>query len=103
MFAGELPPQSESGSLRFDRFSHFLAALSPASREQLGPCVWPESESVALVPIEYGSEVIGLLHVADPRPNAISAEMVESLERLPLELAHGDPPGSHRGSAAAGT
>ena len=85
-FKRELPSTTEHGMLRFDRFSEFLSTLPRASRSRLGACVWPECESVVLVPIRLADDEVGLLHIADPQPNRISVEMAESLERLSSEL-----------------
>ena len=41
-------------------------------------------ESVALIPIRLGDEVLGLVHLADPRVHAILPEIVESIERAAL-------------------
>ena len=41
-------------------------------------------ESVALIPIRLGDEVLGLVHLADPRVHAILPDIVESIERAAL-------------------
>ncbi len=43
-------------------------------------------ESVALVPIRLGDRILGLIHVADHRVDAVPLELVESLERIAMQL-----------------
>lgn len=43
-------------------------------------------KSFAMVPIRLGTRIIGLIHVADPKPDAVSRRMVKALERVALEL-----------------
>jgi signal transduction histidine kinase len=43
-------------------------------------------ESVALVPIRVGTQILGLIHLADPRANVVSQEMVDSAERAAMQL-----------------
>ncbi len=83
----KLPISTRRGSLRFDHFSDFMAAISDASRDQVNACGLLECESVALIPIRLDAADLGLLYVADPRPHVFTAGLVESLERLSLELA----------------
>ena len=42
--------------------------------------------SLALVPITLGDRIIGLIHVADPRREMITAKTVSALERVAMEL-----------------
>ena len=42
--------------------------------------------SLALVPISLGDRIIGLIHVADPRREMITAKTVSALERVAMEL-----------------
>jgi signal transduction histidine kinase len=43
-------------------------------------------ESVALVPIRLGDRILGLIHVADHRVDAVPLELVEGLERIAMQL-----------------
>ena len=40
----------------------------------------------ALIPIRSGNDTIGLIHVADEKPAAINADVVEILESAALQL-----------------
>jgi PAS domain S-box-containing protein len=53
--------------------------LAPAVSEQF---IFHGYESVALVPLRSGSEIIGLLQLNDPRENCFSQEMVRFLEAI---------------------
>ena len=44
-------------------------------------------ESVALIPMHLGNRILGLIHLADPRENAISKQTVEFFERVAKQLA----------------
>ncbi len=81
-----MPPATRFGSVRFNQFLEFLDQLPKATRDRLSGCTWTDCDSVALVPIRLTDVDLGLLQVADPQPNVISEEMVESLERLSLDL-----------------
>ncbi len=85
-FGSLLPPETSFGSILFERFSTFLSRLPDTTRRHLAACTSPECESAALIPIRLTETDLGLLHVTDPHPNAITEEMVESLERLSLDL-----------------
>jgi signal transduction histidine kinase len=85
--ARQLPAATRQGSLRFDTFSVFMTSISKISRQDVGSCELAACESLALIPIRYHDQHLGTLYVADPRPHILSSAMVESLERLSLELA----------------
>jgi signal transduction histidine kinase len=85
--AQKLPASTRRGSLRFDRFSEFMATISEVSREQMDASGLLGCESVALIPIRYDDADLGILYVADRQPQMLDGGMVESLERLSLELA----------------
>jgi signal transduction histidine kinase len=53
----------------------------------LDACSLPECESLVLIPLRFADVNLGLLHVSDPQPRALSVSMVESLERLSLEIS----------------
>ncbi|MBI4643853.1 MAG: PAS domain S-box protein [Deltaproteobacteria bacterium] len=43
-------------------------------------------ESVALIPIVFGGQILGLIHLADHRENTLPLSLVERLERIALTL-----------------
>ena len=64
----------------------FLAAWQEAKLQVRNVCGEFGYESVALVPIRLGLRILGLIHVADPRQQAISAHTVEALEKAAMQL-----------------
>jgi GAF domain-containing protein len=50
-------------------------------------CNYSGYESVALIPLEIDANVIGLVHVADPRENMFTAEKIAELEQIAEESA----------------
>ncbi len=89
-----LQPVTEGGSIYVSNISEYLAALgsvfSVLSQDEendlsqrLRDC---GCESLAIVPIIFRGQVLGVLHVADPRPDVIPKQLVESLEEMSMEL-----------------
>ena len=78
---------SHGGSFRVDSASRFLAALSDDAAARLcGVCSRYGYESVALVPIRLRDDILGLIHVADPREGAMDDGAIEILEDAALQL-----------------
>ncbi len=75
------------GSFYMNATSRFLAAVPETAK---GPtrntCNQAGYESVALVPIRPQNVVIGLIHVADEREDRVPLKMVESLEKIGIQL-----------------
>jgi signal transduction histidine kinase len=78
---------TEGGSFLMNGTTRFLATVS---EEQKGltrnVCNQFGYESVALVPIRSGDHIIGLIHVADAREDAIPRELVKTMEWAAMEL-----------------
>ena len=82
-----MPFYSEGGSFLMNGTTRFLATISEEEKgDTRNACNEFGYESVALVPIRLGDRILGLIHVADPRENATPPEMVESLERIGMQL-----------------
>jgi PAS domain S-box-containing protein len=82
-----LPFYTKGGSFLVNGTTQFLAAVSEEEKGKTrNTCNEFGYESVALVPIRLGDRILGLIHVADPRENAIPREVVQSLERIAMQL-----------------
>jgi PAS domain S-box-containing protein len=83
----ELPCVTAGGSFSVGGTTRFLA-LTPEETKGLSrnACNRFGYESVGLVPIWHGDQIRGLIHVADPRENAIPAEVLEALEKVAMQL-----------------
>jgi signal transduction histidine kinase len=82
-----LPFYTPNGSFRMNRTSRLLRAFSEEERGELrNVCNEFGYESVALIPIRMGDRILGLIHVADRREDAVPVELVESLERIAMQL-----------------
>ncbi len=82
-----LPFYTEGGSFSVNATTRFLATISEEMKgETRNACNEFGYESVVLVPIRLGEGILGLIHVADNREDAIPLEVVESLERTGLQL-----------------
>lgn len=67
--------------------TRFLATVSEEQKGQTrNVCNRFGYESVALVPIRSGDHIIGLIHVADPREDAIPRDLVKIMEWAAMEL-----------------
>jgi len=82
-----LPFYTKGGSFYMNGTTHFLATVSPEQKGRTrNRCNEEGYESVALVPIRVGGHTLGLIHVADPRENAVPVKTVETLERAAMQL-----------------
>jgi len=78
---------TEGGSFFMNGTTRFLATVSEEQKGQTrNVCNRFGYESVALVPIRSGDRIIGLIHVADPREDAIPRELVKIMEWAAMEL-----------------
>jgi hypothetical protein len=82
-----LPFYTPGGSFFVNGKSRFPEATAAAGRKE--PCSVCRSygyESVALIPIRVVSQILGLIHVADPRDDRVPQEMVQTLEDGAMQL-----------------
>lgn len=83
----KLPCYTEGGSFYMNGTTQFLATIP---EEAKGPsrniCHRFGYESVGLIPIRLGKQILGLIHVADPQEDAISPETIEALEKVAMQL-----------------
>ncbi|MBI5502892.1 MAG: response regulator [Deltaproteobacteria bacterium] len=81
------PWATDGGSLVTNGMTRLFAETT---EEERGPmreeCRREGYESVALVPVRAGTEVLGLIHMADHRGNRFPAHLVAALESGALEL-----------------
>ncbi len=83
----QLPFYTKGGSFWMNGTTQFLANVDHRDKgETRNVCNRFGFESVALIPIRLADRVLGLIHVADQRKNAIPEEVVESLERIGMQL-----------------
>ncbi len=82
-----LPFYTPGGSFYMNGTSRLLSEFSEAERGKTrNVCNEFGYESVALVPIRLGDRILGLIHVADRRVDAVPLELVEGLERIAMQL-----------------
>jgi len=87
----QLPFYTAGGSFYINSAAHFLATVTEEeSRPTCNVCFRFDYETVVLVPIRVPirakEQVLGLIHVADPRDNVVSPEMIPTLEDIALQL-----------------
>jgi len=81
------PYFTEAGSFCIDSTSRFLTTLSQEEKAlTCDVCSQYGYESVALIPIQLGDKILGLIHVADPRRHIFSEETIGILEGAALQL-----------------
>src|SRR4030066_2085205 len=67
--------------------TRFLATVSDADKGSTrNVCNQEGYESVALIPIRWGDQILGLIHIADRQENMAPLELVEMLEKAALQL-----------------
>jgi signal transduction histidine kinase len=75
------------GSFFMNGTTRFLATVSEVQKGQTrNVCNRFGYESVALVPIRSGDDIIGLIHFADPREDAVPRELVMTMEWAAMNL-----------------
>jgi PAS domain S-box-containing protein len=78
---------TESGSFYMNGTTRFLATVSEEEKGRTrNVCNQFGYESVALVPIRSGDNILGLIHVADYQENMVPLEIVEVLEGAAMQL-----------------
>ncbi len=83
----QLPFYTQGGSFYMNGTTRFLATVSEEDKgETRNACNRFGYESVALVPIRVEGNVIGVIHLADPRENLVLLRKVEVLEDVALQL-----------------
>ena len=81
------PYFTQNGSYFVSSTSTFLATATEEQKRTLrSTCHRFGYESLALIPIRSGKATLGLIHVADEKPHAISADLVDILESAALQL-----------------
>jgi PAS domain S-box-containing protein len=74
---------TSGGSFRCDNSFKFLEGLSPKQQDRYrGNCIKYGFVSLAVVPIKYRDEVLGIIHLADYRPSHFSPSTVEFIESM---------------------
>ena len=82
-----LPWTTPAGSFFTNESSRFLENLTEAERRSTcSVCNTHGYESIALIPIRLGEQILGLIHVADSRENRIPIEVVEMLEDAAMQV-----------------
>ncbi len=82
-----LPFYTPGGSFYMNGTSRLLSEFSEAERGKTrNVCNEFGYESVALVPIRLGDRILGLIHVADRRVDAVPLDLVKTLERIAMQL-----------------
>ncbi len=88
----EAPLVTSAGSFYCKDTLEFVAGLSPEQRLRYrGNCVKFGYKSLVVIPIRYGEQVLGAIHLADHRPGhflAPSVALLESLAPLVGEAIH---------------
>jgi len=83
----KLPFYTEGGSFYMNGTTRFLSTVSEKEKGQTrNVCNQVGYESVALIPVRLKSQILGLIHVADPRENIVPLKKVEVLEKAGLQL-----------------
>jgi PAS domain S-box-containing protein len=86
-----LPFFTEHGSFWTNSTSRFLASSSQAEPQTRARnrCLGKGYESVALIPLRHGAEILGLLQFNDPRRDLFDEPRIYLFERLATNLALG--------------
>lgn len=83
----KLPFYTENGSFYLNRTTHFAASASPENKGKTrNVCNKFGYESVALVPLRVGSQMLGLIHLADFQEDMVPLRLVEELEKVGMRL-----------------
>lgn len=82
-----LPFYSKKGSFYINGTTKFLATVSDEEKGSTrNKCNEFGYESVALIPISLGNQILGLIHLADFQENMVPIRMVEILEESAMHL-----------------
>ncbi len=90
-FDPNFPFFSKKGSFWTNSTTLLLSSITEEQKKFIGPtrnlCNNSGYESVALIPLKIDANVIGLVHLADPRENMFTVEKIKELERVAEEAA----------------
>ena len=79
----DLAVKTPGGSFRCDDTRQFVSRLASESQAHYrGNCIRNGFTSLAVIPIRYRDQVLGVLHLGDPRPRAISPQTVTFIESI---------------------
>jgi len=82
-----LPFYTPHGSFYINGTTRFLDTVSQKDKGQTrNVCHEMGFESVALIPIRCNDEILGLIHLADPREHCVPLSVVETLENIAMQL-----------------
>jgi two-component system sensor kinase FixL len=88
--APDIPHMTASGSFRCQDTASFAASLTDSELSRYrGVCISSGFQSVAVIPIRYGTGISGAIHLADTRPSMIPDQLVELLEDSTLLIGEG--------------
>ncbi len=83
----KLPFYTPGGSFYMNGTTRFLATISEKDKgETRNTCNRFGYESVALIPIRVEGNIIGLVHLADPRENSVPLRKVQIFEDVAVQL-----------------
>jgi len=78
---------TSGGSFYINNTTRFLATVSEEDKGRTrNVCSLEGYESVALIPVRRGDQILGLIHVADRREDMVHLELVEMLEKAAMQL-----------------
>ncbi|MDP2045835.1 MAG: PAS domain-containing protein, partial [Deltaproteobacteria bacterium] len=88
---GEADPRlsfyTSAGSFYVNNTTRFLATVSEEEKGVTrNVCNQEGYESLGLIPIRWGDQILGLIHIADRRENMVPLELVQVLEKAALQL-----------------
>ncbi|MEW6441423.1 MAG: PAS domain S-box protein [bacterium] len=78
----EAAMMTAAGSFRCENLEGFSAGRPPERKAKCGSCVQAGFRSLALIPIRYQNKAVGLIHLADRRPGALTLEIVQFIESM---------------------
>jgi PAS domain S-box-containing protein len=83
----KLPFYTAGGSFWMNHTTRFLATASEQDHWRIRKvCNLEGYESVAMIPIRWGDQILGLIHIADPQENMVPLELVQMLEKAAMQL-----------------
>jgi PAS domain S-box-containing protein len=87
VLTGTLDASSTCVSPRGSFWTNSLSALPPRLRPERVRCLREGYESIALVPLRQGDDVLGMLHVGDRAPGRLNDALIEFLENAAEQIA----------------
>lgn len=88
--ACDKPAMTKAGSFYLNDSVKFVETLSLEERQNFrGVCIKSGLLSLAVIPIRYKNEIIGAIHIADPRPQMLPPKLIEFIESLTLFIGEG--------------